>query len=647
MRLIKRITCIIGTAGHIDHGKTSLVKALTGMDTDRLAEEKKRGISIDLGFAYMDLEGNREGELVRAAIVDVPGHERFIKNMLAGVTGMDIVLFVVAADDGVMPQTREHLDIVHLLRVRRGIFVITKSDSAGPGRLAEVRRDIGRLIRNTVLNGSPVVEASAVTGKGIAELKGLIRACALESRRAADEGFFRLPVDRSFPVKGFGTVVTGTVASGSIKKGSEALLFPSGVKVKVRGIQSLYLDVDEVSAGERAAVNLSNVAHSEIERGNMLASPSLELFAEYALSRRHLNVDCLFEFLPGRTEPKERALLKVHHLTGETLAMIRLGGSAQSGGRRPGRLILKKPLLMLRGDRFILRDPAINATIGGGVAMLPYLSARFMRKFEKKVSFRGGENSVETLQGLLHEKGIGLDFVEACLMLNMRPDLLKGAVEANSGFGLIGDFIVDLRRAGELQKKLVSFLSDYHREHPMEPGVSEDGLFKAFKGDASAGLDESRAETLFKEILKSAVAGGLVRREGPILSLNAHRASVKSGGEAIIEHSIMERLSAAFTSLNATDIMEMPFKKEEVDRVLQYLQRNGGVVKLREGVFVSADNVRAAKEKLTAHIKAKGSVRASEFRDILGCGRKLAIEILEYFDKERVTLRQGDIRTLR
>ena len=244
MHGIKHIACVIGTAGHIDHGKTALVKALTGIDTDRLAEEKKRGVTIDLGFAYLDLSGGSAREPERAAIVDVPGHEKFIKNMLAGVTGMDIVLFVVAADDGIMPQTREHLDIVHLLGGKRGIFVITKSDLADPARLARVKGDIGHLIRNTALKGSPIVEVSAVTGNGIGELKALISALALESRRAPDNGFFRLPIDRSFPVKGFGTVVTGTVASGSIKKGAEALLFPSGVSVKVRGIQSLYLDVD-------------------------------------------------------------------------------------------------------------------------------------------------------------------------------------------------------------------------------------------------------------------------------------------------------------------------------------------------------------------------------------------------------------------
>jgi len=643
-RVIKRITCIIGTAGHIDHGKTSLVKALTGIDTDRLAEEKKRGVSINLGFAYMDLEGCKEGELERAAIVDVPGHERFIKNMLAGVTGMDIVLFVVAADDGIMPQTREHLDIVHLLGVKRGIFVITKSDLVGPERSAEVRRDIGRLVQNTVLNGSPVVEVSVVTGKGLVELKGLIREFAIKSRRTSGDGFFRLPVDRSFPVKGFGTVVTGTVASGSIKKGAEALLFPAGVKVKVRGMQSLYLDAEEVSAGERAALNISNVAHSDIERGHMLVSPSLGPFVEYALTRRHFYVDCLFEFLPD-SEPRDRALLKVHHLTGESLAVIRLG-ELQSGHRCFGRLILKKPLLMLKGDRFVLRDPAINATIGGGVVALPYLSPRLMRKFEKRATFRG-ETVVETLQCLLPEKGIGLDFVEVDLMLNMRPDLLKSSVEEGGVFGLVGDFIVDLKRAGELKKKMVSYLTDYHREHPMEQGVSEEALFKALKGETSAGLDEGRAEALFKEILRSAVSGGLVRREGPVLSLAVHRASVKSGGDAMIENRIMEHLSGSFTSLNDADITEMPFKKEDVGRVLQYLQRKGVVVKLREGVFVSGDNVRSAKEKLMAHIKAKGSVKASEFRDLLGCGRKLAIEVLEYFDKERVTLRQGDIRTLR
>ncbi|MEK7773152.1 MAG: selenocysteine-specific translation elongation factor, partial [Deltaproteobacteria bacterium] len=272
-----RISCIIGTAGHVDHGKTTLVKALTGIDADRLVEEKKRGLTIDIGFAHIDIEGEAPGSVIRAAIVDVPGHERFIKNMLAGVSGIDLVLFVVAADDGIMPQTREHLDIVRMLGIKNGIFVITKSDLADSGRAAEVGRDIEALIGDTALRGSPVIEVSSVTGAGMEGLKRLIRDGALKSRRLKGSGFFRLPVDRSFIVKGFGTVVTGTVASGTVKQGSDLRVFPSGAKVRIRGIQSLYLSTESVSAGERAALNLSGVSHDEIERGFMLVSP--ELFA--------------------------------------------------------------------------------------------------------------------------------------------------------------------------------------------------------------------------------------------------------------------------------------------------------------------------------------------------------------------------------
>ncbi len=668
MPLIKRISCIIGTAGHIDHGKTSLVKALTGIDTDRLIEEKKRGVSIDLGFAYMDFNDGLQSvensgvKSWRAAIVDVPGHERFIKNMLAGVTGIDIVLFAVAADDGIMPQTREHLDIIHLLGVKKGIFVITKSDLVESSRLAEVKKDVELLIEDTLLKGSPIIPVSVVTGSGIPDLKELIRVNVIKSRRFSREGFFRLPVDRSFPVKGFGTVVTGTVASGSIGKGGEAIVFPAGSMVKVRGIQSLYLEADEVSAGERAALNLANISYGEIHRGFVIAAPELSLFAEKSRQRKHFNVDCFFEFLSrgsgkGRPQVKNKALLKVHHLTDETLATIQLSGAKGPNGSVSGRLILKKPLLMLKGDRFILRDPSINSTIGGGVVALPYLSGKLLQRFEKTKFPSSFESRIEeTLGNLLPEKGVGFDSMELSLMLNTRIDALKGLITKNGGigpeYGFTGEFIVNLKRFDALKNKIKDILTKYHKDHPMEAGVKEEELFKAIKSEITPLLTEQKSEALFKEILEGLLISEPVKREGPVLRLASHRAKA-GGNELIIENKIMELLSeggrggGGFTSLNAADIMNLPFKKEDVARVLQYLQRNGAVVKLKEGSFISRANLDSAKEKLTDYIKAKGSIRASEFRDILGCGRKLAIEALEYFDKEKVTLRQGDMRTLR
>ncbi|MEK7842071.1 MAG: selenocysteine-specific translation elongation factor, partial [Deltaproteobacteria bacterium] len=262
---------IIGTAGHIDHGKTSLIKALTGIDTDRLKEEKARGISIDLGFAYLDLPNG-----AKAGIVDVPGHERFIRNMLAGATGIDLVLFVVAADDGIMPQTREHLDIMHLLGIKSGIFVITKIDLVDAGQINKVSEDIKALTKDTCLKDSPIIPISSATGSGIDNLKNLIVNEAKKVLPRPEGGFFRLPIDRTFSIKGFGAVVTGTVLSGNINKNADAVIISKRAtvpkKVKIRGMQSHFKEVSAITAGQRAAINLSNISHTDIERGNMLVS---------------------------------------------------------------------------------------------------------------------------------------------------------------------------------------------------------------------------------------------------------------------------------------------------------------------------------------------------------------------------------------
>ena len=323
METTKRYPCVIGTAGHIDHGKTSLVAALTGVDTDRLPEEKRRGLSIDLGFAAIDL--GDDASPMCAGLIDVPGHERFIKNMLAGATGIDVALFCVAADDGIMPQTREHFEIIRLLGVKEAVFAITKSDCVSTERADEVAQAITELTRQTALTGSPIIPVSSKTGTGIGGLKGLLREAALRAVRAdtLDNGLFRLPIDRSFHVKGFGTVVTGTVASGSITKGSQLICYPSGAVVKVRGIESLHAAVDSVRAGQRAAINITTASDTDTSRGVMLVSPELGPFVEAAL-KRPTYAECSFEFIRDVDLKNGRRRFKAHHLTAESNVTIRL-----------------------------------------------------------------------------------------------------------------------------------------------------------------------------------------------------------------------------------------------------------------------------------------------------------------------------------
>lgn len=655
----KNIACVIGTAGHIDHGKTTLVKALTGIDTDTLAEEKKRGVSINLGFAHLDL--SLGGESVRAAIVDVPGHERFIKNMLAGVTGIDLVLFTVAADDGVMPQTLEHLDIVRLLGIKKGIFAITKSDLVDADRIEEVRGEIRTLLSATGLDASPIVAVSATTGKGLADLKSLIIKEVTEAPRPFSGPFFRLPVDRSFPIKGFGTVVTGTVASGTASKGSEVVCYPTGSRLKIRGMQSLYLDAETVAEGQRAALNISGAGYGEIERGFVLTTPELSLcldHADYGRNGRPLHVDCLIEFAgprgPGPDRlSKKRSMVKVHHLTDETLAtlIIRQGEERSSGGEKVwGRLILKKPLLMLRGDRFIIRDPSRNMTIGGGVVRLPYYSKELVRKFDQTVF--SGQKEVdlsrrvdEVLDDLIGVTGLGFEINSVCTILNMTEKALLDSIGEQGRFVASGGFIISVERLSALKKDLTAAVLEFNRTNPMEPGISESALLKNTRGRVSQGIPKARVAELFRVVVDALVVDKILKVEDGYYSLASHK-SASSGSEPA-EKALLSLFAKPFVPVALADIHSLSAGRAAVDKVLAYLQRAGVVVRLKEGIFISGADVARARVQLTEYLRSNGSIKAAEFRDLLGCGRKLAIEILEYFDRERVTQRNGDIRTLR
>jgi len=646
------LTCTIGTAGHVDHGKTSLVAALTGMDTDQLSEEKRRGVSIDLGFAHLDITDGEK--TVRAALVDVPGHERFIKNMLAGTTGIDLVLFAVAADDGVMPQTREHFDIVRLLGIDKAIFVITKTDLAGKERVEEVKKEVLALASSAPFKSSPFVAFSAVTGEGLDEIKKLILSSILRHKeRMAKDGFFRLPVDRSFAPKGFGTVVTGTVAAGEIRKGDEAVCFPTGVVVKVRGIQSTHLDASVVSAGQRAALNISGVGHRDMERGFVLAAPELAAFVS-ARSRTRV-VDCLFEFtaaFPAGRNIKNR-LFKLHHMTDETLAALQLSGRGEltpgAGQMAWGRLILRKPLLMLRGDRFILRDPSVNSTVGGGIVFVPYLSREAARgvtrtAFPDRADARAVTDDAGALKTLLSGRP-AFEKRTLSLMLNLTEDRLDKLINGYSGAIAVGGYVVGAKKAVEMERAITGSLSAFHGNRPDEAGCGDEAVL-ALVRPVFAGLSKQLTDGLFKELLSGLASKGSVMRAQGLVRLASHRAAL-SGVDARIEEALLKLFTSGMRPPLPEEIAGLGFKKEDVARVMAYLQRSGVVVRIKEGAWVSSEAIGEAREKLTAYIKAHGVIKAAEFRDLIGCGRKLAIEILEYFDRERVTLRSGDDRTLR
>src|SRR5580698_5267231 len=359
MKSVEMKNIIIGTAGHIDHGKTALVRALTGIDTDRLKEEKRRGISIDLGFAHLELSEN-----VRLGLVDVPGHEKFIKNMLAGVSGIDLVLFVIAADESIKPQTREHFDICRLLGIPQGVVALTKADLVESDILELVRLEVEEFVAGFFLEGAPVVAVSSVTGAGLDELRRELEraACAVPSRNAS--GHFRLPLDRAFTVKGFGTVVTGTLISGNVCKEQEVELYPTGRLLRVRGVQVYGKPANQALGGERTALNLADIEPVEVARGMVLAAPGV--------FRTTTQIDCALQLLPSAKPLKHRAPVHFHAGTAEIEAQVRLlDGSAalQPGQRGWARIVLREPALLLPGDRFIIRMFSPVLTIGGGVVV--------------------------------------------------------------------------------------------------------------------------------------------------------------------------------------------------------------------------------------------------------------------------------------
>ena len=633
---------VIGTAGHIDHGKTALVKALTGIDTDTLKEEKKRGLSIDLGFAYLDIPG-----CGRVSIIDAPGHERFIKNMLAGTTGIDCVLFAVAADDGVMPQTLEHLQIVHLLGIKKGVFAVTKSDLVEPERLAAVKNEVRGLIDRTILKGSEIIEVSSVTGTGMERLKKHIEGLCAESQGRAHEsgesdGFFRLPVDRSFTLKGFGTVVTGTVADGALSAGQNVFLYPEGRELRVRGIQSHYRPVAGVVKGERAAVNLSAISPQEVKRGDMLVSTDLPF-------KQGVRVfDCVIE--SSGTPVKNRSLLKLYHLTGSSVSAVQF---LERRGMKPGektraRAHLKTPLLMLRGDRFILRDPSINKTVAGGEVVVPYISKKYMPRFSLAggicsgdgVAGEGGRKGQEEIIAfLLKEKSV-IEKEALCFMLNIRKDALEKVLSCGGpkgGFKTVGNSVVSGVFHESLRNSIIETISGYHKKHPGDAGIKIEELLNAKTG---------ALRLLRNDVMEGLIKEGVLKKDGFFVLMACHRPRLE-GPDKDIEGRILKTIGRGFEATAVGKLESLPFKKADMDRVLDYLIKQGAVSRLKPGVFISKEAVDSAVAILKEKVEKSGSVSAAEFRDILGCGRKLAIEMLEYFDRMKITVRKGDTRTLR
>ncbi len=619
---------VIGTAGHIDHGKTTLVRTLTGIDTDRLKEEKRRALSIDLGFAHMGLDG---GGVV--SFVDVPGHERFIRNMLAGVGGIDCVLFCVASDDGVMPQTIEHLEIVNTLGIEQGVFVLTKADLVDRDRIEEVKKDVQGLTRDTTLEGAPVVVVSAHRGTGLEDVVAHIKRFYTQARKRRAERWIRLPVDRVFPVKGFGCVVTGTLIDGSMKKGQSLTLFPHGQVVRVRGLQTHHQKLSVAEPHSRLAVNLSGISHRETRRGDMLMEAAL-----YENTKGAAIFDCIIDVSRFAGRPiKNNTYLKLYCFTTEATVRIRLVDREELSPGTSGvaRVFSKTPLPLLGTDRFILRDPSIGRTSGGGRVVVTYPSRRLITHLKDMDTDGLRRGDIQRIAGFLLEKrvdGIGVDTL--AFMLNVERERVIKACGAG-GFQPVGERLVMAHVVKRLTEQVVSTLEEYHRRYPERRGMHRDELGER------AGVPGCLKEAFFNLLVEQ----GSIQIEGGLVRLSGHSA-VLVGRDREIARWLLSTIKDGVRAIREDTITDNPYRKDEVERVLSYLRDSGRLVRLKEGLYMAADTIDMAMERLKCYIKENGGIRAAEFRDLMGCGRRLAIEMLEYFDRKGATIREGDVRRL-
>jgi selenocysteine-specific elongation factor len=629
---------IIGTAGHIDHGKTSLIKALTGEDTDRLKEEKERGISIDLGFAHLDLPDGTQ-----AGIVDVPGHERFIRNMLAGAHGIDLVLFTVAADDGVMPQTEEHLDIVHLLGVRHAIFIITKADLVPPARIRDVEEEIKILTLGTALENAPMLPFSAVTGQGLAEIRGEIVARLREVGRGAPKGYFRLPVDRAFILQGHGVVVTGTAQSGSVKAGNHVRALPGDQTFRVRSLQVHNRSVDAAGWGQRVALNLAGLEKAAIERGHVVCDEKLTMTTD--------RFDVRLEIRPAAGKGvKSHQRVRIHLGTAERLGkLIVLGGKETVVPKESAfcQITLAEPLLALRGDRFIVRDETARRTLGGGVVIHPWA----------KRHKRGDANLGKRLEGLLTDNVPALidrfmeeseefapSFAVLYQFLNVREEELRdwiGRTPTLMAISAEGEKLYTTKPKWEkLKASVLAALKDYHSSHPLVPGMDMEEL--------RAKLPYSVTSRLFRVVVEMFEAEKSVKREGNLLSLPSHR--VRLGAT---EQSLTDKIKGLLGAnpLAPPDLQqvekELGAARGKLGEIVRVMEREKAIVRVSSDLYYLADSVDNVRTLLYKYLSENGEITAAGFRDLLGSSRKYTIALLEYFDREGTTVRIGDARRLK
>ncbi len=625
---------IVGTAGHIDHGKTSLVKALTGIDADRLEEEKRRGITIDIGFAHLELPAPN-GETLRLGFVDVPGHERFVRNMLAGTGGIDLVVLVIAADEGIMPQTREHFDICRLLAVRRGMTVLTKSDAVDAETLEVVRMEVADFLRGSFLDSarSPIVAASSLTGAGLDDVRTALAKIAAGATVKDSHALARLPVDRVFTMKGFGTVVTGTLIAGTIQKEEELELSPSGTRIRLRGVQVHGEQIEKAIAGQRTALNLAGVSTGDLGRGMMLATAGT--------FRSTSRVDVQLSLLASAKPLKDGARVHFHAYTMETIAEVRLYGTKQI---RPGeeawaQLRLADPALLVPGDRFIVRQFSPVITIGGGIVLDAMPPSR-KRRTEDVTAFLstmiGGSPERALAARVARTGAAGLAVADVPGAMNLRrSDAAKLAVRAD--VVRCDGILVSPAAFAEATGNVIQAVRHFHDANPLVAGMSKEALRERVHlvpEVFSSLLAKAAAEK------KLEVAGELVRLPG--------RGVVMKDDEAESKQIIEQAFGSADLHVPSLKEVLAGLKVDRVraQKIVTLLLRDKVLIKISDELVFHHRALTGLRQRLAALKATTPKIDVARFKDLTGVSRKYAIPLLEYLDREHVTKRVGDERVI-
>ena len=624
---------IIGTAGHIDHGKSTLVKALTGMDPDRLAEEKERGLTIDIGFAFY-------GE--NAAFIDVPGHEKFIKNMVAGVTTIDMAILLIAADDGVMPQTREHLDILNILGVPKGFVVITKTDLVDNEWIELVEEDARDLVKGTFLEGAPILRFSAVTNEGLTNIKKTLDEFLKISPSKFDRGFFWMPIDRSFTIRGFGTVVTGSVLSGRLRVGETVEILPQRRLLKVRGLQKHEHTTDGVEIGDRAAINLSGIAKDEIERGNVLTTP------HYGSPTKRIDVKFqLLKNAPRKLANQTR--VRFHVGTSEIFARIRL---LNSENLAPGQsdycqIFFEQEIALNRLDRFVVRQYSPQVTIGGGIVLDNHPLYRHKRF---------SENALEHLRKLESgdPKEVLLEFITDYQFPKMLEEIayntgitiseterLASSLEQENQIHKIHvgvkTYLLSMKTAADYSQRLSEILQDYHEKHPFDPGISKAELHHKF--------NDALEDSVFQTILAHLEQKGLIAIENDRVRISSFLVDLNPELSEKYNTFLSKLESDKFQTSQVQEYAEaLSIQPNTLKDLIQYGRQKGDLAVLKGNILFHFKNILKAKRLLLDYFESHSEIKLSDFRNLLHTTRKYALPLMEYFDAQEITERTGDVR---